>query len=64
LKSGKGGWIGIFNRTENAQSISLKPQNLGLDAAKSYQLMDIWNAAKVSSFDFKINANGVVFLKY
>jgi alpha-galactosidase len=63
-KNGKGGWIGIFNRTEKLQSIALKPVNLGFDGAKSYKLVDVWNAGKISTPDFKINPNGVVFFKY
>lgn len=63
-KNSKEGWIGIFNRTEEIKSISLKPENLGLDAIASYKLQDVWNTSEVSTFDFKINPNGVVFLKY
>ncbi len=63
-KNSKEGWIGIFNRTEEIKSISLKPENLGLDAAASYKLQDVWNNSEVQTLDFKINPNGVVFLKY
>jgi len=63
-KDGKGGWIGIFNRTEELKSDSLNPEYLGLDAAKPYKLQDVWNATETSTFDFKINPNGVIFLKY
>jgi len=24
----------------------------------------VWNATEISTFDFKINPNGVIFLKY
>lgn len=58
------GWIGIFNRNEEIKSFSLKRENLGLDAAESYKLQDVWNTSEVSSFDFEINPNGVVFIKY
>jgi len=60
----KDGWIGIFNRTEEIKSISLKQGNLGLDTAESYLLHDVWNKGEVSTLDFEINPNGVIFLKY
>jgi alpha-galactosidase len=63
-KDSNGGWIGIFNRTEELKSISLKPENLGIDTAVSYKFRDVWNTNEVSALDFKINPNGVVFLKY
>lgn len=63
-KNSKDGWVGIFNRTEEIKSISLKPENVGLDAAESYKLKDVWNSSEVSIFDFSINPDGVVFLKY
>ena len=63
-KNSKDGWIGIFNRTDIIKSVSLKQENLGLDAAVSYKLQNVWNNSKVSSPGFKINPNGVVFLKY
>ena len=61
-KSGKGGWVGIFNRNNEAKSISLNYTDLGLD--KSTKLFDIWNKKKIKRLDFKLNANGVVFIKY
>lgn len=61
-QNGKGGWIGIFNRNKVDKSISLKHTDFGVP--KSTLFFDVWNNSKVSSLDFKINANGVVFLKY
>jgi len=58
------GWIGIFNRTEEIKSISLKPEDLGFDSAENYKLQNVWNPAEASNFDFIINPNGVAFLKY
>ena len=63
-QNSKEGWIGIFNRTEEIKSISLKPDNLGLDAAETYKLHNVWTPGEVSNLDFKINPNGVAFLKY
>jgi alpha-galactosidase len=63
-KNGKGGWIGIFNRNKELKSVSLKHENLGKEISKSTKLFDVWNVKTVSVLDFKINLNGVVFLKY
>ncbi len=63
-KNSKKGWIGIFNRTVEIKSVSLNPENLGLDPAVTYNLQDVWNNRDVSTFGFEINPNGVVFLKY
>lgn len=63
-KNSKDCWIGIFNRTEENKLVTLKPENLGLDMAAKYKLQDVWKISEVSTFDFKINPNGVVFLKY
>jgi hypothetical protein len=63
-KGGKGGWIGIFNRNKEGKLISLKRENLGLTVATRKRLKDVWNNKEVETSDFKINANGVVFLKY
>jgi len=59
----EGGWIGIFNRTEETKTISLEHAQLGLETEEDYQLQDVWNNSKISQFDFTINPNGVVFLK-
>jgi hypothetical protein len=63
-KDSKDCWIGIFNRTGEQKSVSLKPENLSLDAAAANKLSDVWNVKEVSSLDFDLNPNGVVFLKY
>jgi len=63
-QNSKDGWIGIFNRMEEINSISLKHENLGLDAAESYKFHDVWNNHEVSMLDFEINPNGVVFFAY
>jgi alpha-galactosidase len=62
--NGKEGWIGIFNRTDGNKSISLKHDNLGLNPNTTILLKDIWKKKDISSLDFKINPNGVVFIKY
>jgi len=64
MKNKKGGWIGIFNRSEEPKTISPDQTNLGLDAGVSYVLEDLWNNKKVDTLNFAINPNGVKFLKY
>lgn len=63
-KNSENGWIGIFNRSSEVNEISLKTADLGLDAAQTYDLENIWEESKVSELDFSVNSNGVVFLKY
>ena len=63
-KGSEDGWIGIFNRTELPKSVSLVQLNLGLDLGTSYQFRDVWNNDQVTSLDFNINPNGVIFLVY
>jgi len=60
----KGGWIGIFNRSAEYESISLRPENLGLSSDTSYNLFDVWSNKDALDLKFEINPNGVVFLKY
>lgn len=63
-KNGNGGWIGIFNRNKENKSLALTNTDFGLDFKKSTNLIDVWNIKKVKDLNFKVNANGVVFLKY
>ena len=62
-KNSKDAWIGIFNRNLEERSISLKPENLGMEADISSKFLDVWNEKEVTNFDFELNPNGVVFLK-
>jgi hypothetical protein len=63
-KNTNDGWIGIFNRTEMSKSVSLTPENLGLDEAFNFKLQNIWNPGVLLKLDFRVNPDGVVFLKY
>lgn len=64
LKTGtKEGWIGIFNRSKDSKTVSLKNSDLKLKG-KSYKFYDVWGEKEVDNLFFKINGNGVVFLKY
>jgi alpha-galactosidase len=63
-KNSKDGWIGIFNRDEVINSVSLKQENLGLDPQTIYRFYDVWHSSKVTDLNFEIVPNGVIFLKY
>lgn len=63
-KESEDGWVGIFNRTESPKDVSLEQVNLGLDPGKTYHFKDVWNNQSITSLDFNIHPNGVVFLAY
>jgi len=63
-KDSENGWIGIFNRSTENKTISLRPENLGLNSDTSSKLFDVWSNKDASGLKFKINPNGVVFLRY
>ena len=63
-KVGKGGWIGIFNRNNKQKSLVLNPADFGADFDKSTKLFDVWNSKKIKYLNFKVNANGVIFIKF
>ena len=63
-KFGNSGWIGIFNRSESSQSLSISKFNLNLSIKEEYVIYDIWANKEVDNLYFKINPNGVIFLKY
>jgi len=63
-KGSKDGWIGIFNRSTENQTISLRPENLGFNSDTSSKLFDVWGTKDASGLKFEINPNGVVFLRY
>ena len=63
-KAGKGGWIGIFNRSEKDQTVELTPEQIGLEGSGDYDIYDVFNAGNVQTLVFQIPANGVRFLKY
>ena len=63
-KNGSGGWIGVFNRNIEGKTVAFKSSDFGSDFAASSKLFDVWNNKKIKKLIFKINANGVSFLKY
>ncbi len=58
------GWVGIFNRSHSTKSLQLTADELNIDSKKDYHIYDIWGEKDLNKFDFIINPNGVVFLKY
>lgn len=61
------GWIGIFNRNEYQENITLAKEALGLEKGTSYQLYDIWGNRSIedaASIYFEIPAEDVVFIRY
>ena len=61
----KGGWIGIFNRTQELQSFEITNEKLGLERNKKYKLYNIWQNSKLNdNSSLTINPNGVVFIRY
>lgn len=61
----KNGWIGVFNRSNNPQSIILTTAELGLSNNCAYSLVDIWNREELNlKKNLTIQPNGVFFIKY
>ncbi|NNJ70879.1 MAG: glycoside hydrolase family 27 protein, partial [Kiritimatiellales bacterium] len=64
------GWLALFNRSEEEQSVALSGKFAGIFSSKDYTLHDIWKnktiefSKKGPPVSFEIEANGVVFLKY
>jgi len=63
-KDSLNGWIGIFNRSDSQQVISRTVLDLKGKNINDYQVYDIWRGAVLEGGDIKVNANGVVFLRY
>jgi hypothetical protein len=58
-----GGWIGIFNRNETNKDVSLSYEDLTIDSGKIVK--NIWEDKNLDEVkDVRVNANGVVFLRY
>jgi len=66
----KNGWAAIFNRSDKAQTVDLTGRFLSFMQNGTYNLKDIWGNQSVTNYkkgdklSFKMEANGVVFLKY
>lgn len=63
-KGSSNGWIGIFNRSNSERVISRTVLDFGEKNINDYQVYSIWDEADLEGGDIKINANGVVFLRY
>jgi hypothetical protein len=59
-----GGWIGIFNRSKENKTVTLKLADLELNESDNYTFFDVWSEKEIDNLSFNINTNGVVFLKY
>lgn len=67
------GWFGVFNRTEQPISVTLGPEELGLQQqgeVSSWQLHDVWRGCQLASVTathpgtFSIGPDGVAFCGY
>lgn len=69
------GWLGVFNLTGEAKTVSLSREKLGLRrewneaSPKPYQLQDIWRGGTVTlspegSLETELPANGVAFYRF
>lgn len=58
------GWIGVFNRTAEKTQFEITPERLGLDGV-GYTLTEVWSDdGKTVGQTIKLNANGVLFVKF
>jgi alpha-galactosidase len=66
----KEGWFAVFNRSQEEQTVEIGGRFLGFLPKGTYNLKDVWgnqsldNYKKGDKLSFKIQGNGVVFLKY
>lgn len=71
LKKGRTdtGWVGVFNRTDQVQGLSVTPEVLGLDPGLTIQVQNVWNdrsflLSHVQSHWHQIEAHDVLFLAF
>jgi alpha-galactosidase len=66
----KEGWFAVFNRSQEEQTVELGGRFLGFLPKGTYNLKDVWgnqskdNHKRSDKLSFKIQGNGVVFIKY
>ena len=66
----KEGWVAVFNRSQEEQTVELSGRFLGFLPKGNYNLKDVWGNQSIKNYkrsdklSFKIQGNGVVFLKY
>ena len=69
-EKGKGGWLAIFNRSEEKQSVELSGKLAKVFKGGTYMLHNVWKNetrdawTKSKPIHFEIEPNGAVFLKY
>jgi hypothetical protein len=71
LKRGQAdtGWVGIFNRGEEVQRLTITTQVLGIDLDPALQVQDVWNErtftlSRAQNREYEIEPHGVVFLAF
>jgi alpha-galactosidase len=66
----KEGWFAVFNRSQEEQTVELSGRFLNFLPKGTYNLKDVWgnqskeNHKRNDKLSFKIQGNGVVFIKY
>lgn len=71
LKKGQSdtGWVGIFNRSDKVQGLTITPEMLGIDLDLTLQVQDVWNdrtflLSRAQSHLCEIEPHDVVFLAF
>ncbi|MCP4454118.1 MAG: sulfatase-like hydrolase/transferase, partial [Planctomycetes bacterium] len=63
------GWVGVFNRSEKTQGLTVTPEMLGLNPGSSVQVRDVWNKrsfllSEAQSQLIELEAHDVLFLSF
>ena len=60
------GWLGAFNRTEEARLVRLEKGQLGLGNDVSYRLYDVWGSAELAdgAIEARIGPDDVLFVRF
>jgi len=63
------GWVGVFNRSEETQGLTVTPEMLGLNPGPSVQVRDVWNErsfllSEAQSQLIQLEAHDVLFLSF
>ncbi len=63
------GWVGVFNRSETTQGVTVTPELLGVDSGPAVQVRDVWNdrsflLSEASSQLFQIEPHDTLFLAF
>jgi len=63
------GWVGVFNRSEKVQGLTVTPEMLGLNPGPSVEVQDVWNdrsflLSEAQSQLVNLGAHDVLFLSF